>query len=57
MKDTNKKIDPLPDEFRSEEKAAEFGDTHSLADYEEFLEPVHFEVAVKRQRFEDGAKP
>jgi stress-induced morphogen len=51
MTDTNR-IDPLPDEFRSEEEAAEFWDKHSLADYEEFLEPVNFEVTIKRRHFE-----
>jgi len=52
MKNTDKRIDPLPDEFRSEEEAAEFWDRHSLADYEEFLEPVDFEADIKRRHFE-----
>lgn len=36
--------DELPDEFTSLEEAGEFWDTHSITDYEEFLEPVEFEV-------------
>ena len=52
MTNMNKKIDPLPDEFRSEEEAAEFWDEHSVADYEEFLEPVEFEADIKRRHFE-----
>ena len=44
--------DPLPEEFRSEEEAAEFWDDHSLADYEDFLEPASLEVDVKRRHFE-----
>jgi hypothetical protein len=40
MKSTDKKIDPLPETFESEEAAGEFWDTHSLADYEEHLEAV-----------------
>ncbi len=36
--------DELPDEFASLEEAGEFWDTHSITDYEEFLEPVEFEV-------------
>ena len=39
-KPIEKNIDPLPKEFRSEEEAAEFWDTHSLANYEALLEPV-----------------
>ena len=45
-------IDPLPDEFASEEQAAEFWDTHSITDYEEFLEPVDVEVNLERRHFE-----
>ena len=52
MADTNKHVDPLPDEFRSEEEAAEFWNTHSITDYEEFLEPVGLEVDLKRRHFE-----
>ncbi|MDE2060658.1 MAG: hypothetical protein KGL31_11460 [candidate division NC10 bacterium] len=52
MADTNKHVDPLPDEFRSEEEAAEFWNTHSITDYEEFLEPVDLEVDLKRRHFE-----
>jgi len=52
MQDTGKKIDPLPDEFRSEGEAADFWDTHSIADYEEFLEPADVEVDLKRRHFE-----
>jgi len=51
MRDTDKKIDPLPDEFRSEDEAADFWDTHSIADYEETLEPAHVEVDLKRRHF------
>ena len=52
MPDTDKQVDPLPNEFRSEEEAAEFWDTHSITDYEEFLEPVGLEVDLKRRHFE-----
>lgn len=52
MADTNKRVDPLPEEFRSEEEAAEFWNTHSITDYEEFLEPVGLEVDLKRRHFE-----
>lgn len=52
MTNTNRKIDPLPDEFRSEEEAAEFWDKHSITDYEGFLAPVDFEADIKRRHFE-----
>ena len=52
MPDIDKQVDPLPNEFRSEEEAAEFWDTHSITDYEEFLEPVDLEVDLKRRHFE-----
>ncbi|PYS22260.1 MAG: hypothetical protein DMF72_13880 [Acidobacteria bacterium] len=50
MKSIDKKIDPLPDAFASEEAAGEFWDTHSLIDYEEHLESaddVTFEISER----------
>ncbi len=52
MQDTNKHPDPLPDEFKSYEEAAEFWDTHSITDYEEFIEPVEVDVDIQRRHFE-----
>lgn len=52
MPRTDSQVDPLPDEFKSEDEAAEFWDTHSITDYEEFLEPVGLEVDLKRRHFE-----
>ncbi|MCX7013847.1 MAG: CopG family antitoxin [Candidatus Sumerlaeota bacterium] len=52
MRSTDRRIDPLPDEFKSEDEAARFWDTHSLTDYEEFLEPVDLEVGFKRRHYE-----
>jgi len=52
MANTNEPVDPLPDEFASEEEAAEFWDTHSLTDYAEFLEPVDLDVVIERRHFE-----
>lgn len=39
--------DPLPEEFRTIEQAAEFWDTHDLTDYEDVWKEVNFEVNVK----------
>lgn len=52
MRGTNKQLHPLPNEFRSEDEAAEFRNTHSITDYEEFLQPVDVRVDIKRQHFE-----
>ena len=52
MPDTHKQIDPRPNEFKSEDEAAEFWDTHSITDYEEFLEPVDLDVDLQRRHFE-----
>ncbi len=60
MENTDNHRDPLPEEFSSEEEAGEFWDTHSLTDYEEFLEPVeldvdltgrHFQIEIDRETF------
>lgn len=47
-KSRKKKADTLPDQFQSLEEAGEFWDTHSSADYEEYMKPVQFEVDLKR---------
>jgi hypothetical protein len=52
MRRANKQIDPLPDEFKSYQEAAEFWETHSITDYEEFLEPVDLHADIKRRHFE-----
>ena len=62
MKSIDKKVDPLPDSFESEEAAVEFWDNHSLMDYEEHLEAADdatfeineriFEVRVAEDVFE-----
>jgi hypothetical protein len=52
MPDNDRQVDPLPYDFGSEEAAAEFWDTHSITDYEEFLEPASLQVNVNRRHFE-----
>lgn len=47
-KSKKKKRDPLPEQFSSAEEAGEFWDTHSGADYEEYMREAHFEVDLKR---------
>ncbi|MDQ3009686.1 MAG: BrnA antitoxin family protein [Acidobacteriota bacterium] len=48
MAKSKKKRDPLPEQFSSAEEAGEFWDTHSSADYEEYMQEAHFEVDLKR---------
>jgi hypothetical protein len=52
MRNPNRRIEPLPEEFRSDEEAADFWDKHSITDYEEFLEPVELEADIQRRHFE-----
>ena len=49
--DANKTMDLIPEEFESLEAAAEFWDTHSLADYWGQTVAVHFDVELQRRVF------
>ncbi len=48
-KNKRKKRDPLPEEFNSLEEAGEFWDTHSSADYEDYMKEVHFDVDLRNR--------
>ena len=41
--------DPIPEEFRSIEAAAEFWDSHSLVDYWNQTREAHFDVNLQRR--------
>ncbi len=43
--------DPIPDHFATIEEAAEFWDSHDLADYWDLTEEVDFDVDVRRRRY------
>jgi hypothetical protein len=43
-------LDPIPESFAFIEEAAEFWDTHDLADYWDFTEEVEFEVDIQHRR-------
>lgn len=47
QKSKKKKRDPLPEQFNSAEEAGEFWDTHSGADYEEYMIPVEAQIELK----------
>ncbi len=53
MPNINKKvIDPIPDEFESEEAATAFWDTHSTMDYAEQLLPADDVFQIEKRLFE-----
>jgi hypothetical protein len=41
--------DPIPDNFRTVDELWDFWDTHSTADYPEFLEPVKITVRLRKR--------
>ncbi len=43
--------DQIPEQFATIEEAAEFWDTHDLADYWDLTEEVEFEVNLQRRRY------
>ncbi len=51
-KNTEKQLDPIPDEFNSYEQAAEFWDAHDTTDYPEAFETVAVETEFRRRRYE-----
>ena len=44
------KRDPIPEHFTSIEDAADFWDTHDLADYEALTEDVSVTIDIQRHR-------
>lgn len=42
-------IDPIPDHFATIDEAADFWDTHSLADYWEQTKEVYFEIEIEEE--------
>ena len=52
MEKRNKEIDPLPEEFATEEEAGEFWDTHTTIDYIEYLEPTDDVIDIQKRVYE-----
>ena len=50
MPESNPHRDPIPEHFADMEAAAEFWDSHDLADYEDLTSEVQFTVNLQRQR-------
>lgn len=57
MPGSNVKRDPIPEHFRSVEEAAEFWDSHDLADYWDLTREAHFEVDIQRRVFLAALEP
>jgi len=52
MKDKNKPVDPIPDEFSSYEEAAEFWDSHDTTDYLDEFVTVEAETEFRTRYYE-----
>ena len=50
MAKSKRQRETLPEEFKNIEAAAEFWDTHSLADYEDLQKDAEFEVELKSEK-------
>ena len=49
--------DPIPKRFKSVEEAAEFWDSHDLADYWDLTQEAHFDVDIQRRVFLAALEP
>jgi DNA-nicking Smr family endonuclease len=47
-----KHVEPIPEEFRSYEDAADFWDTHETTDYPEAFRTVNVQSELRRRRYE-----
>jgi hypothetical protein len=52
MKNKNKKVEPIPDEFASIEEVGEFWDTHDTTDYMDAFSEVEVDVQLQGRKFE-----
>lgn len=52
MKNKRKKVEPIPDEFASYEKAAEFWDTHDTTDYPDVFQTVDAQTELRKRHYE-----
>jgi hypothetical protein len=57
MERSSKKRDPIPKHFKSIEEAAEFWDSHDLADYWDVTSEAHFDVDIRRRVFLTALEP
>ncbi len=57
MQKNSKKRDPIPQHFKSIEEAADFWDSHDLADYWDLTREAHFDIDIKRRVFLTALEP
>ena len=57
MRRSNKKREPIPQHFQSVAEAAEFWDSHDLADYWDQTREASFEVDIQRRVFLTALEP
>ena len=49
MQKSKKRIEPIPDEFKTIMEASDFWDTHDIADYWDETKEVKFKVSLKKE--------
>jgi len=49
MQKSKKKIEPIPDEFKTIMKASDFWDKHDIADYWDDTKEVKFRASLKKE--------
>jgi len=57
MANIKRKRDPIPKHFKDLEEAADFWETHDLADYWDVTQEAHFEVDIQRRVFLTALEP
>lgn len=57
MANVKLKRDPIPKSFQNIEEAADFWDSHDLADYWDITREAHFEVDLQRRVFLTAVEP
>lgn len=57
MQKNNTEFELIPKHFKNIEEAAEFWDTHDLADYWNMTKEVHFETDIQRRVFLAAIEP
>lgn len=46
MPKSKRKVEPIPENFKTEAEAAEFWDSHSVSDYWDEMKEAHFEIEI-----------
>jgi len=57
MAKSKKERDPIPEEFKTIEEAAEFWDSHDLGDYWDLTRKADLEVDIQRRLFLTALEP